>query len=307
MQGSVQEPIKRQDLSSVSSPPPYKTSTLFSKHKTHNPQKSYIVHTHKPPSMATRAPLLFLVSFSTFLALSHAATTTPGCTSQKFTKNQTYTQCTDLAHLGASLHWTYNSDGSLSIAFVAAPASANGWVSWGINPSTDGMIGTQALIAFKQSNGSLAVNTYNISSYKGISESAIVYPTSDLSAESTIDGDITLFAKLIIGKAIETVNQVYQVGSSVTNGVPDKHAFGEDNLNSKEELALSGSRFSALEPAPAPSNGGIVVPAPGSPATGTGSGSPTSATVSAAMTTKSGVREAWSALLLLLAISMVRF
>jgi Protein of unknown function (DUF568) len=100
------------------------------------------------------------------------------------------------------------------------------------------MLGSQALIAFKQASGSMAVKTYNVSGYDSIKESAIAYKTSDLSAEYGSDGKIRMFANVVVGKGVSTLNQVWQVGSSVTNGVPDKHNLKSDNMASTGKLDL---------------------------------------------------------------------
>ncbi|KAF3327747.1 Auxin-induced in root cultures protein 12 [Carex littledalei] len=238
-------------------------------------------------------PLLFLLLSVSLVPTSHAATKST-CSSYKFTNNKTYTKCTDLDQFRASLHWTYNADGTLSIAYIAPPASPTGWVAWGINPTAESMIGTQALIAFRESNGSMAVKTYNISSYTSVQESPISYETSDLSSVFGSDGNIVLFATLKIGKSVEILNQVYQVGSSVTNGAPDKHALKPANLASKAELALTGTKFTSMgpAPAPAPSDGRSVAGAPGSPSTGETS-SPGSSPNAA---WRSGVSDMWTKL-----------
>ncbi|KAJ3681211.1 hypothetical protein LUZ60_015700 [Juncus effusus] len=180
------------------------------------------------------APLLFLLllSFSLSSSLIQASSNSI-CSSHNFTNNKSFTQCTDLPHLSSSLHWTYDSSGSLSIAFIAPVSSPNGWIAWALNPKMDSMIGAQALIAFKQTDGSMAVKTYNIVSYESIKESPISYETSDLSAESGSDGDLRLFATIKIGTDVQSLNQIYQVGESVTNGVPDRHELKSDNLASK--------------------------------------------------------------------------
>ena len=68
------------------------------------------------------------------------------CASQKF-KNKVYANCTDLPYLGAYLHWTYNAyNATLSIAFLAKPPQPDGWVAWGINPSSTKMPGSQTLL-----------------------------------------------------------------------------------------------------------------------------------------------------------------
>ncbi|GJY89209.1 auxin-responsive family protein [Tanacetum coccineum] len=78
--------------------------------------------------------------------------------------------------LGSYLHWSLDTvKNTLSIAFIAPPATPDGWVSWAINPTGDGMEGAQSLIGYKASNGSIVVKTYNISSYDSIVDGKLVF------------------------------------------------------------------------------------------------------------------------------------
>ncbi|KAJ3681209.1 hypothetical protein LUZ60_015698 [Juncus effusus] len=179
-------------------------------------------------------PLLLLV----LLSLSFPSPSLSSCSSDSLPSNRIYTACNDLPHLSSSLHFSYeNSTGTLNLAFSAAAADG-GWVAWAINPVSSGMVGSQALIAFKQPNGSMGVKTYNVTSKQGIQEGAIMYKTSDLAAEYGSDGRIRLFAKVVVGKGITSLNQVWQVGGSVTKGVPDIHDFNADNLAASGKLDL---------------------------------------------------------------------
>ncbi|KAJ3681210.1 hypothetical protein LUZ60_015699 [Juncus effusus] len=209
---------------------------------------------------------LFILLIS--MSLSPTLAKTDSCSTFKFSNSQTFTECTTLPYLKSSLHWTYKpTTGSLSLAFIAPPASPDGWIAWAINPDSAKMIGAQTLAAFKQSNGSMTVKTYNITSYKSIQESKILYETSDLSAESGSDGNMILFATMKIGEGVKSVNQVYQVGSSVTNGVPDKHAFKPDNLETGAKLDLTSTV--AEGPALGPSADRAVAGGPDAPSVGT--------------------------------------
>lgn len=193
------------------------------------------------------------------------------CAGEKFPAGRAYAACEDLPSLGAALHYTYDaSKSSLSVAFVAAPAGAGGWVAWGLNPTGEGMAGTQALVALKggSSSSAPAVKTYNITGYVALggASTPIAFPATDLAADEGSGGKIRLYGKLQLHKGMKSVNQVWQVGSSVTGGAPDKHAFGPANLASKAKLVLAGSKAAtatspASEPAPAPVAGG---PAPSS-------------------------------------------
>ncbi|KAL7154200.1 hypothetical protein ABFS83_04G219700 [Erythranthe nasuta] len=188
-------------------------------------------------SLPTLASLLFLLlAVVSLISPSQSAT----CTSQTFTTtNKLYSFCNDLPSLNSFLHWSYDPTRSeLSVAFIAAPARPDGWISWAINPTSTGMVGSQALIAFKDSSGGMAVKTYNITSYGPLTESKVWYEVKNSSAESS-GGVMRLFATVVLpemGKT--TLNQVWQVGPSVTGGVPDKHEFQPANLNSKGSLDL---------------------------------------------------------------------
>ncbi|KAK1354019.1 Cytochrome b561 and DOMON domain-containing protein [Heracleum sosnowskyi] len=166
--------------------------------------------------------------------ISHSLT----CTSQNLTNNSLYKNCIDLPTLNSYLHWTYHlSKSSLSIAFLSS-ASPNGWISWAINPSSAGMIGAQSLIAFRQSDGSMSVNTYNISSYETVARSEILFNVSDLNAEYS-DGMMRILATLALPENTKVVNQAWQVGGSVIDGeTPGKHDLEDANLNAKGKLHL---------------------------------------------------------------------
>ncbi|CAI9778682.1 unnamed protein product [Fraxinus pennsylvanica] len=188
---------------------------------------------------------LFLVTFS-LLSPSHSAT----CQSQTFTSNRIYTFCNDLPSLNSYLHWTYEpANSTLSVAFIAAPAKPNGWISWAINPTATGMVGSQAMMAFKDSKGAMTFKTYNITSYASITESKLWYEVKESSAEFS-GGMMRLFATIVLPeKGKSTVNHVWQVGPSLTAGMPDKHEFQPANLNSKGSLDLLKGQSTA-------SNGG---------------------------------------------------
>ncbi|KAG9149531.1 hypothetical protein Leryth_014315 [Lithospermum erythrorhizon] len=184
---------------------------------------------HFSPILLTLLPLLMLLS------PAHSLT----CTSQTFTNTPTkYTNCTDLPYLKAYLHWTFDpTNSTLLVAFIAPPAKPDGWIAWGINPTSTGMAGTHALIGMKDSKGSLIVKTYNVVSYRSLEEtSKLSFKVLDSKAEDS-NGTMKIFAKLELPVNMTTsLNQVWQVGSSVKNGVPEKHEFAPENLGSKGTL-----------------------------------------------------------------------
>ncbi|EYU40649.1 hypothetical protein MIMGU_mgv1a023786mg, partial [Erythranthe guttata] len=190
--------------------------------------------------------LLLLIAAVSLLA---SPATSQTCKSQTF-GTTTFANCADLPALGAFLHYTYDSSAApyptLTLAFVAPPASPDGWVAWALNPRGSGMVGSQALVAFRETSGSAVVKTYNITSYLSIAESPISYEVLSKQAEFS-GGVMTIFATLRMPatKGDVELNQVWQVGASVRNGVPAAHAFGADNFISTGTLRLESTAVAA--------------------------------------------------------------
>jgi hypothetical protein len=81
----------------------------------------------------------------------------------------------------------------------------------------------------------------------------IAFNATDLAAdESTSTGKVWLYGKLQLPHGMETLNHIWQVGSTVTGGVPMKHAFAKENLDAKGGLSLTGHGVVAPESVPAP-------------------------------------------------------
>ena len=197
----------------------------------------------QPPPRSV--PLLLLLLLLTLFTTTSFALT---CTTQKLTdaanSNKVYSDCIDLPHLNSFLHWTHNrSNSSLSVAFVASPPKPGGWVSWAINPTGSGMEGAQALVAYKADNGAVTVKTLNIKSYSEMVPGKLSFDVWGLRGEA-VGGAIRIFANVKVPEKATSLNQVWQVGPSVTAGRIDKHDFAPENLNSKETLSLNGGQSS---------------------------------------------------------------
>ncbi|KAI5599867.1 hypothetical protein POPTR_002G249200v4 [Populus trichocarpa] len=162
-------------------------------------------------------------------------------TSQKFTNNKHYTNCTALPALKSYLHYTYNSsNSSLSVAFIASPAKPDGWTGWGINLNGTGMAGAQVILALKSSKGAPEVKTYNIISYGDIREERLSFDVWDLSAETNAtSGEFTIYASVKLPEKVESFNHIWQVGAAVNNGKPVKHEFAAENKDAKATLELT--------------------------------------------------------------------
>ncbi|KAL4558525.1 hypothetical protein LXL04_036726 [Taraxacum kok-saghyz] len=191
-------------------------------------------------SLRRSSPFFFILLTLTSVILLSSPVHSLTRTSEKFANKKPYSNCTDLPTLNSTLHWTFTPrNSSLSVAFTAPPATPNGWISWAINPTKTGMLGSQALIAFKNSNGSMVVRTYNLSSYASIEEGKISFEVPESSAEFS-DGVMKLFATVKLPETMTEVNHVWQVGGSVKDGVPVKHGFMPANLKAMGKLELVG-------------------------------------------------------------------
>ncbi|XP_061356841.1 auxin-induced in root cultures protein 12-like [Gastrolobium bilobum] len=190
-----------------------------------------------PPSRSPSIPMLLLLL--TFFAVTASSTHT--CTTQKLNSKNIYFNCMDLPYLNSYLHWTYDpSNFSLSVAFVATPSRPDGWVSWAINPTGTGMVGAQAIVAFKK-NGVMTVNTLNLKSYIVILHGNLSFDVWDLSADE-VGGMMTIFASVKVPENAETVNHVWQVGPSVIGDKLNQHEISMANLQAKGTLRLNGAQ-----------------------------------------------------------------
>ncbi|GAB4841477.1 hypothetical protein Ancab_022193 [Ancistrocladus abbreviatus] len=179
------------------------------------------------------------------------------CKMQRFTIGRRFNSCIDLPYHNAFLHWTYDAaKSSLSMAFTAKPAMPDGWIAWAINPTGSGMVGSQALVAFKKPDSSMTVKTVDIQSYHSVKEGPLSFNISNMSAEFS-DDHMIIFATWRLPDKTETVNQVWQVGPSVANGKPERHDLHDANLASKGRLSLlatpeSGDTIGVSDLAPSP-------------------------------------------------------
>ncbi|KAK6919246.1 AIR12, DOMON domain [Dillenia turbinata] len=158
------------------------------------------------------------------------------CSNHTFLTNREYSFCSDLPFLQAHLHWNYiPSTKTVQIEYRAAQNST-GWIAWAINPTGTGMIGSQALVAFLHSNGSMVAYPTPIASYiPSMKPGTLSYPVSNISAEYS-NNEMAIFA--IIGPLSNgtTVNHVWQAGNSVSNDIPHAHPLTGPNLQSMGTL-----------------------------------------------------------------------
>lgn len=153
------------------------------------------------------------------------------CSKHIFWSNRSFSSCRDLPVLHAHLHWNYMpSTKSIQIAYRAAQTS-EGWIAWGINPTGTGMVGSQAIVAFRSSNGSMTAYPTSITSYNpSLQPSSLSFQVSNISAEYA-KGQMTIFA--VVGPLTTgtSVNHVWQAGS-VSDNIPQGHGTSGPNIQS---------------------------------------------------------------------------
>ncbi|KAI8567305.1 hypothetical protein RHMOL_Rhmol02G0110900 [Rhododendron molle] len=127
--------------------------------------------------------LCLLISFFSVPSLALSVAGGSSCSDSVFPNNQVFASCTDLPNLDSFLHWTYTpSSSTLDIAYRHSQVSSSSWVAWGINPTSRGMIGTQAIVAYQKPDGTMAVFTSPVDSYGTWSSKGIMMPLGFMAA-----------------------------------------------------------------------------------------------------------------------------
>ncbi|XP_076913542.1 cytochrome b561 and DOMON domain-containing protein At5g47530-like [Bidens hawaiensis] len=188
-------------------------------------------------------PLCCIMVLATKFLSTYAQT----CSNYAFASNALFSACNDLPVLNSFLHYTYDpSSQTLSIAYRHTNFDASKWVAWGINPTSQGMAGSQALVAFQQSDGSMRVYTSPVTGYNTqLAAGDLTFPVSDLSATYS-NNEIIIFATLGLQNATSAnMNQVWQEGQ-LSGNAPMPHATSGDNIMSMATLnVLSGQSGTA--------------------------------------------------------------
>ncbi|KAJ8748600.1 hypothetical protein K2173_007590 [Erythroxylum novogranatense] len=174
----------------------------------------------------SRPILLFIILLS--LTLFACANT---CSNHTFPNSQVFSSCVDLPVLQAYFYWNYvPSTKSVQLAYRASQSSS-GWVAWAINPVKQGMVGSQALVAFQNSEGSMTAFTTSINNYSpSLQPGTLSFGVSNISA-TYISDEITIFAVVGPLQNVTGVNHVWQAGP-LSNGSPQMHATTGQNIQS---------------------------------------------------------------------------
>uniref|UniRef100_A0A1J3DJP4 Cytochrome b561 and DOMON domain-containing protein n=1 Tax=Noccaea caerulescens TaxID=107243 RepID=A0A1J3DJP4_NOCCA len=179
-------------------------------------------------------PLVLSISMTT---LSYAQT----CSDYKFSSNNVFQSCNDLPFLDSFLHHTYDSStGSLHIAYRHTKLTSGKWVAWAVNPTSTGMVGAQAIVAYPQTDGTVRVYTSPIRSYQtSLQEGDLSFNVSGLSATYE-NNEMVVLASLKLSQDLGnggTINTVWQDGSMSGNS-PLSHPTSGNNVRSMSTINL---------------------------------------------------------------------
>ncbi|KAM7271292.1 hypothetical protein ACFE04_030506 [Oxalis oulophora] len=169
------------------------------------------------------------------------------CSHYTFSGNKMFTSCNDLVS-NSFIHYNHDSSsGTLQIAYRHTGITPEKWVAWAINPTSKGMVGSQALVAYQNYNGTMIAYTAPITQYKtGLLPGNLSFHVSDLSAE-LVNDEMIIFATLGLNTSVTTLNQVWQDGPVVEDS-PQMHALSGYNVKSMGTLnLLSGETLTNYE------------------------------------------------------------
>lgn len=165
------------------------------------------------------------------------------------------TNCKKLRTLGAEFGWNYhngtNSTILIDILFGVKLNSPQGWIAWGVNPGKRAeMIGTKAIIGIKHPDGSLKVDTYNVTreTQSGCrllpSPIGIEVPIKSMENTDEVSKLYILSARLFLPSKeynITKLNHVWQVGHAAEGDQPKMHPTTLHNVDSTETIDLTSS------------------------------------------------------------------
>ncbi|XP_013615802.1 PREDICTED: cytochrome b561 and DOMON domain-containing protein At5g48750-like, partial [Brassica oleracea var. oleracea] len=180
--------------------------------------------------------MCFLFLSCTPLFTSATTTTVQGlqprCESHIFNNGKHYRSCKDLPVLDSFLHFSYAREtGVLDVAYRHANLESSSWIAWAINPTKKGMLGAQALVAYRNStSGVMRAYTSNINSYATmLQESPLSFRVTQVSAEY-LDGEMTIFATMVLPPNTTVVNHLWQDGPLKEGDRLGMHAMSGDHL-----------------------------------------------------------------------------
>lgn len=204
---------------------------------------------------------MLLLIFPFFLLLSshlHVAFSAH-CTTVTATK--TFEKCMTLPTQQASIAWTFHPhNATLDLVFFGTFISPTGWVGWGINPSSPGMTGTRALIAFPDPNsGQIVLLPYILDPTVKFQKSPLLSRPLDirlLASSATLYGGkmatihngatIQIYATLKLVPNKTKIHHVWNRGLYVQGYSPTIHPTTSNDLSSIATIDVQ-SGFAAAQ------------------------------------------------------------
>lgn len=189
--------------------------------------------------------LTSLMLFSSILLTLFTTSYAQNCSTHQFRSNNVFSTCNPLPVLNSFLHWTYHSDNhTVDLAYRHGGVRDSDWVAWGLNLGGSGMLGSQCLIAFKNSSGQNHAYTSPISSYNTrLSEAPLSFGVPRISVDS-INGEMIIFATLELPSGRTNFNQVWQNGQ-VSGQALQIHQQTGDNMRSTGTVDFVSGQTSA--------------------------------------------------------------
>ncbi|KAI3907349.1 hypothetical protein MKW98_010699 [Papaver atlanticum] len=134
--------------------------------------------------------ILWYISTSPFFKVVSAQT----CSNYTFSRYKVFHSCSNLPYLNANLHWNYIASTKKIEIACRAPQSSHGWIAWGVNPTGTGMAGSQVIVAFSHSNGSMIAYPTQLKSYTPTMQpGSFIFPVSNIKTEYS-NNEIMIFA-----------------------------------------------------------------------------------------------------------------
>ncbi|KAJ4836760.1 hypothetical protein Tsubulata_031064, partial [Turnera subulata] len=154
---------------------------------------------------------------------------TQACHSLTFRDNQAYATCNDLLRLNSYLYWNYYpANQTADIAFRKPETSTSNWIAWALNPGGQMMAGSQALVAYQDSDGNMVAYATPVSGSPTMKPGNLSFGVSNLRAEYS-GGEMIIYATLQLDSTLLSTNHVWQEGP-MRGGSPRMHNLSEDNM-----------------------------------------------------------------------------
>lgn len=124
------------------------------------------------------------------------------------------------------------SSSTMDVAFRKSENEPGRWLAWAVNPTSTGMLSSQAFVALQHSDGTLKAYTSPINSYGTMLEKGnLSFKVHNVSAQN-INGQVIIFARFELAmNGTNIVNHVWQ-GPLQDDGTPGNHGMSGDNLRS---------------------------------------------------------------------------